>query len=103
MGAKAREEEAADVAVVVVAVHLLDVAVAVCAHEHVQLLPERVHGGRRPRSPYPRRGECGSAGEARKRGFFRVSTERASERRFPLRGRGGEGEGGGGVRSGGFV
>jgi len=47
MGAKAREEEAADVAVVVVAVHLLDVAVAVGAHEHVQLLPERVHGGRR--------------------------------------------------------
>lgn len=46
MGAKAGEEEPADVAVVVVAAHLLDVAVAVSAHEHIQLLPECVHGGR---------------------------------------------------------
>lgn len=44
--AETGEEEAADVAVVVVAAHLLDVAVAVSAHEHIQLLPECVHGGR---------------------------------------------------------
>lgn len=43
VGAEADEEHAADVAVVVLAVDLADVAVAVGAHEHVQLLPYGVH------------------------------------------------------------
>lgn len=86
--AETGEEEAADVAVVVVAAHLLDVAVAVGAHEHVQLFPERVHGGRLPPKPLPRRGEGGSASEGEGGVFFfRVSTaELASERSaFALR------------------
>ena len=42
--AKASQVELADIAVVVIAVDLSDVAVAVGAHEDVQLLADRVHG-----------------------------------------------------------
>jgi hypothetical protein len=48
VGAEAGEEEAADVAVVVLAADLPHVAVAVCPHEHVELLPHRIHGANLP-------------------------------------------------------
>lgn len=51
MGAEAGEEEAADVAVVVLAADLPHVAVAVGAHELVELLPDRVHGAPSPPRP----------------------------------------------------
>lgn len=43
MGAEAGQEEAADVAVIVLAVHFRHVPVAVGPHEHVELLPDGVH------------------------------------------------------------
>lgn len=49
MGAEAREVEAADVAVVVLAADLPHIAVAIGAHELVELLTDGVHGaGRAP-------------------------------------------------------
>jgi hypothetical protein len=57
--AEAGEEEAADVAVEVLAVDLPHVAVAVGPHEHVQLLPHRVHGERTGGRPDGVSGEAG--------------------------------------------
>ena len=47
VGAEARKVEAADVAVVVLAADLPHVAVAVGAHELIELLPDGVHGAAR--------------------------------------------------------
>lgn len=47
VGAEAREVEAADVAVVVLAADLQDVAVAIGTHELVELLADGVHGAAR--------------------------------------------------------
>lgn len=44
MRAKADEVETANVAIVVLAVHLPDVTVSIRPHQHVQLLPYRIHG-----------------------------------------------------------
>lgn len=44
MGAEPGQEEAAHVAVVVLPIHLRDVAVPVGPHEGVELLPNGVHG-----------------------------------------------------------
>jgi hypothetical protein len=54
VGAEAREVEAADVTVVVLAADLPHVAVAVGAHELVELLPDGVHGAA-PGAGFPSR------------------------------------------------
>jgi hypothetical protein len=41
--AKADEIKTANVAIVVLAVHLPNVAVSIRSHQHVQLLPYRIH------------------------------------------------------------
>jgi hypothetical protein len=77
----------ADVAVVVVPADHLHVSVTIGPHEDVQLLPHRVHGGRRLSQPFHTEKRRGSAG------FIRVSAGSESKRRCSLpRWRCGDGE-----------
>jgi hypothetical protein len=68
----------ADVAVVVVPADHLHVSVTIGPHEDVQLLPHRVHGGRRLSQPFHTEKRRGSAG------FIRVSAGSGSKRRCSL-------------------
>ena len=63
MRAEAGEEEAADVAVVVLAADLPGVSIAVGAHELVQLLPDGVHGWPSPLLGFLGSGRTDRAGE----------------------------------------
>jgi hypothetical protein len=77
----------ADVAVVVVPADHLHISVTIGPHEDVQLLPHRVHGGRRLSQPFHTEKRRGSAG------FIRVSAGSESKRRCSLpRWRCGDGE-----------
>lgn len=44
MRAETDEVEATDVAIVVLAIDFTDVAVTVGSHQHIELLPYRIHG-----------------------------------------------------------